>query len=122
MNYLSPQEMLFIHFQVTEEMEGIQGIKDLSIIKKLAKYVRNDDVFPDIFSKASALLFGIAKKRPFLDLNGATALMIIKVFLSLNQKNINIGSEEFIDFLNKELSSANIDKIKKIIIQNSASS
>ena len=114
--------MLFIHYRTIEELDGAQGIQDLPILKKLATYLHNNDVFPDRFSKASALLFGIAKKKPFLDLNKESALLLTKIFLSLNGENLNIEGSALTDFIKKELSKATVEEIKKVIIHNSTAS
>uniref|UniRef100_A0A7C4M0W9 Fic family protein n=1 Tax=candidate division CPR3 bacterium TaxID=2268181 RepID=A0A7C4M0W9_UNCC3 len=119
MNYLSPQELLFIHYRLTEEMNGIQGIQNLSILKKLAKYVHNNEIFPDKFSKASALLFGIAKKKPFRDLNKQSAALITKIFLSLNKATLHLESQALSEFLKDKLEKATIEEIKKAIVDNS---
>ena len=119
MNYLSTQEMLYIHYRIVEEMEGAQGIQNLSILKKLAHYVHNNDIFPDKFSKASALLFGIAKKKPFLDLNKQSALLLIKIFLSINGATLNIDDPSLISFIKKDLPKATIEEINKVITHRS---
>ena len=119
MNYLSSQEILFSHYRLIEEMDGAQGITNLGILKKIAVYLKNNDVFPDKYSKAAALFFAIAKKRPFLDLNNQSALLLTKIFLAINEITFHIEHEEIAEFTKNKLSKATIEDIKKIIIDNS---
>ena len=119
MNYLSSQEILFIHYRLIEEMNGAQGIANIGILKKIALYLKNNDVFPDKFSKAAALFFAIAKKKPFLDLNTQSALLLTKIFLAINGVVFHIENKEIAEFVKNKLSKKTVDDIKKTIIDNS---
>jgi prophage maintenance system killer protein len=119
MNYLSSQEILFSHYRLTEEIDGTQGITNVGILKKIAIYIKNNDVFPDKFSKSSALFFAIAKKKPFLDLNTQSALLLTKLFLAINDVVFHIENKEIREFVKNKLSKASVEDIKKIIIDNS---
>jgi death-on-curing protein len=88
MNYLTPAQILFIHFRVIEETGGSHGIRDLPLLESavsrpMATFDR-DDLYPDIFTKAAALMHGIIKNHPFIDGNKRTAITSASIFLLRN--------------------------------------
>ena len=119
MNYLSSQEILFVHYRLTEEMDGAQGVTNIGILKKITLYLKNNDVFPDKYSKAAALFFAITKRKPFLDLNIPSALLLTKIFLFLNGIIFHIENPQIKEFIKNELPKASVELIKKMITDNS---
>jgi death-on-curing protein len=102
MNYLTPAQILFIHFRVIEETGGGHGIRDLPLLESavsrpMATFDR-DDLYPDLFTKAAALMHGIIKNHPFLDGNKRTAITAASIFLLRNGyalKTSNRALEQF---------------------------
>jgi len=119
MNYLSPEEILYIHNRIIDELDGKHGSNDIMILKKLEKYIHNTEIFPDKFSKAAALFFGIAKKKPFNNKNTETAIATMKIFLQLNKTDIDVSSKEFQDFVRYEFPKAKVEDIRKFLVQDS---
>lgn len=119
MNYLSPQEILYIHSRVVENLGGKHGSSDIVLLKKLTNYTHNTEIFPDKFSKAAALLFGIAKKKPFLDANLKTAVTVMQAFLEINKSTLDITEDSFQKFINQEFSKAKVEDIRKFLVQSS---
>lgn len=119
MKYLSPQEILYIHNRIIEEVGGSHGAKDILVLKKLIKYTHNAEIFPDKLSKAAALFFGIAKKKPFSDKNLETGVIALEIFLSLNKYTLDISKPAFQRFVNQELSEAKVEDIRRFLIENS---
>jgi death on curing protein len=119
MNYLSPQEILYIHSRVIEELGGNHGANDILVLKKLIKYIHNAEIFPDVFSKIAALFFGIAKKRPFSTRNFQTGVIVLEMFLNLNKYSIDIESSQFHKFIDEDFARAKVEDIRKFLIQNS---
>jgi len=119
MTYLSSTEILYIHNRLVDEMDAIHGIESVPVLKKATKYIHDNEVFPDRFSKAAALFFAIAKKKPFKDINTATALLVTKVFLDLNKTDFEIERLEIEDFIKNGLLRTTLEEIKSMIIQNS---
>jgi len=117
MNYLSSQEILYIHNRVVDEIKGKHGARDINILKKAISYIQDNGVFPDIFSKAGALFFAIAKKKPFNDLNTQTALATTKTLLKLNKYDLDIKNLE--KFIKNNLSSAKVKDITEWLKKNS---
>ena len=86
MNYITPEQVLFIHYRIIEETGGSHGIRDLALLQSalarpMATFDEND-LYPDIFSKAAALMHSIIKSHPFMDGNKRTAYSSCGVFLA----------------------------------------
>ena len=60
MNYLTPAQVLFIHARLVAETDGATGLRDLglleSAIARLQATFRGQDLYPDLFHKAAALM------------------------------------------------------------------
>ena len=119
MNYLSSQEVLYIHNQVINELGGSHGVSNALVLKKLMQYIRNNDIFHDKNAKAAALFFGISKRKPFADKNIETAVTATNIFLGINGSGFEIDTATFRNFLKYELPTAKVEEIQKFITQNS---
>lgn len=66
------------------------------------------DLYPDIYLKAGALIQSIVKNHPFIDGNKRTAFITTYNFLALNGIKITTGKREIVKFMvsvaNKNLS------------------
>ncbi|MBI5193045.1 MAG: type II toxin-antitoxin system death-on-curing family toxin [Nitrospirae bacterium] len=96
MNYLTPEQILFIHFLIIEETGGSHGIRDLSLLESatarpIATFSATD-LYPDIFSKAAALMHSIIKNHPFVDGNKRTAITAAGIFLKVNNYTITASN------------------------------
>lgn len=115
MNYLSTEEILYIHNRIVDEMGGKHGMENPKTLKKAVKYIHNNDVFPDIGSKAAALLFAIGRKKPFSDLNKKTAIAVAYLFLENNQKKLDLSQENIIKFFQDYFEKAKLEEIRGFI-------
>ena len=60
MIYLSPEQLLFLHARLVDETGGSHGVRDLNMLlsalgRPQASY-DNRDLYPDIYTKAAALM------------------------------------------------------------------
>lgn len=102
MNYLTPEQILFIHFLIIEETGGSHGIRDLSLLESatarpIATFSAND-LYPDLFSKAAALMHSIVKNHPFVDGNKRTAITTAGIFLKFNNYTITASNKALEQF------------------------
>ena len=71
MEYLTPEQILFLHARLIEETGGGEGVRDvgllLSAIARPQASFDDKDLYPDIFSKAAALMDSLIRNHPFLD-------------------------------------------------------
>jgi death-on-curing protein len=98
MRRLSEELILQIHDDQINQWGGLLGIRDDDLFKSQCQMpyqtFYGEDLFPDIYDKAVRYLFGFATNQVFLDGNKRTAAMVTLVFLSLNNVDLDIESQD----------------------------
>jgi len=88
MKYLSPEQIMFIHARLIEETGGSHGVRDLgglqSALARPQSSFDNQDLYPDVFHKAAALMDSLIRNHPFLDGNKRTGVATAGIFLRIN--------------------------------------
>jgi death-on-curing protein len=86
-DYLDAEDILLLHRQM-HKCDGFSCVRDLGRIESAAArpqtLIFGHDPYPDIWSKAAALLHSIAADHPFVDGNKRTAWHCAWSFLGLN--------------------------------------
>lgn len=102
MRYISEADLLRIHELIIKVYGGLSGVRDQGSLRSaLAQPLATfggEDLYPSVFSKASALGFSLISNHPFLDGNKRTGLMAMGLFLELNGYSLtatNEGAEHF---------------------------
>lgn len=117
MNYLTPEQVLFIHYRLIEETGGSHGLRDIGLLQSaIARPMAafgGDDLYPDIFTKAAALMHSLIKNHPFIDGNKRTAITSSSIFLLRNGFQITASNKELEQFT-LEAASTKIE-IEKIV-------
>src|SRR3990170_2951275 len=107
-SYLTSEQVLFIHYRLIEETGGSHGIRDIALLQSaVARPMAtfgSDDLYPDIFSKAAALMHSIIKNHPFVDGNKRTAITAASLFLIRNGFQIKAANKELERFALKAAS------------------
>ena len=102
MNYLTPEQVLFIHARIIEETGGSHGIRDLSLLLSAVGTPQatfdGSDLYGDDFSKASALLDSLIRNYPFLDGNKRTGITAAAIFLIRNGWRLAASNEDLEKF------------------------
>jgi death-on-curing protein len=102
MDYLTTEQVLFIHARLIEETGGGHGILDLGLLlSAIARPQASFDVkdlYPDIFSKAAALMDSLVRNHPFMDGNKRTGISAASLFLSRNDYRVIASNDELRDF------------------------
>lgn len=102
MNYLSAEQILFIHDRVIRETGGAHGVRDLSgplsAIGRPQATFDAEELYPDIFSKAAALIESLIGNHPFVDGNKRTGMVAAGVFLLVNGYRLEADQGEIVDF------------------------
>ena len=97
MNYLTKDDVLDLHAYLITRYGGRMGISSqdrlISAIEAPRQVMFGAELYPDLASKASALLFLILKSRPFLGANEATALLALMRFLEINHSSLGEVSQ-----------------------------
>ncbi len=99
MQYLTKEQILFIHSAIIDEIGGSHGIRDLHALLSLegspAQKVFGKEVYPTIFDKAAVYARDIIMGHPFIDGNKRTGITAASVFLENNGFKIIAHEGEF---------------------------
>jgi death-on-curing protein len=102
MNYLTPEQILFIHARMIDETGGTHGIRDLSMLLSAVGRPQatfdGEDLYPSLFAKASALLDSLIRNHPFLDGNKRTGIAATAIFLQRNGWRLTASNQELETF------------------------
>jgi death-on-curing protein len=100
--YLSLEEWLVLHQRLIQRTGGSRGVRDLSLLESEIAPPQasfsNGDLYPDLWSKAAALMHSLIKNHPFVDGNKRTAITATGIFLELNGHTLTASNEEVVDF------------------------
>lgn len=98
MKYLTPEQALFIHSRLVNEFGGSHGVRDLGLLESALARPRatfdRKELYPDLFSKAAALMDSLINNHPFLDGNKRTGVTTAGLFLRINGYKLTASSQE----------------------------
>ena len=114
--YLSAEQVLFIHARLIEETGGSSGIRDLGLLRSAVSRPQatfaQEELYPSIFLKTAALLESLANNHPFVDGNKRAGITASALFLQMNGYKLNASQKELSDFtLSIAKGSENIESI-----------
>jgi len=102
MNYLTVEQVLFIHARLISETGGMHGVLDLGLLLSAVARPQatfdGQDLYPDIFSKAAALLESLVGNHAFVDGNKRTAITSAGLFLGINGYRLTANNQQLEDF------------------------
>jgi death-on-curing protein len=100
--YLTPEQVLFIHSRLIAETGGSHGIRDLGLLQSAIARPQatfdGQDLYPDIFFKAGALMESLLQNHPFVDGNKRTAVTSAAMFLRMNGYRLTASNAELEQF------------------------
>jgi len=95
--------LTYIHDHIIEASGGSKGYHDENLVKSaLARpmhSVMGEDAYPDVFSKAAALLDAIARNHGFRDGNKRTAMAAAALFLEQHDIKVAFTNQEYEDIM-----------------------
>ena len=95
-------EIVALHFSITEKTGGSQGVRDWDLLSSALGRPQatfgGEDLYPNIFLKAAALIQSLSSNHPFVDGNKRTALSTLEYFLHLNGLELRTTQREKVDF------------------------
>lgn len=98
MRYLTLGEVLELYHRIIRQSGGSQGIRDLGALESALAQPRmtfgNQELYPTVVEKASALGFSLIKNHPFVDGNKRTGHAAMETFLVLNGFEIDASVDE----------------------------
>src|SRR3989338_10360887 len=101
--YVNIDDVYYIHQSIIKRAGTKASVRDFSLLhsaveRPKATYSGND-LYPAVFSKATALLQSLCQNHPFTDGNKRTAWISVKRFLHLNGYKLKTNKKEAIDFM-----------------------
>lgn len=102
MQSLTVAQVLFLHARLIAETGGAHGIRDLSMLESaLARpwaTFGGQELYPDLFSKAAALLDSLIHNHPWVDGNKRTGIAATALFLRRNGVRLTATNAELETF------------------------
>lgn len=98
MNYLTVEQVLFLHARLLEETGGSHGVRDIALldfaVARPQATFGGQDLYPDLFSKAAALMQSLIRNHPFVDGNKRTGIAAAALFLRQNGRRLTATNPE----------------------------
>lgn len=98
MNFLTPEQILFLHARLISETGGSQGIRDLGLLVSAVGHPQatfeGSELYPDIFTKAAALMHSLIQNHPFVDRNKRTGIAAASIFLQVNRLRLTATNQD----------------------------
>jgi death on curing protein len=98
MIYLTVEQVLFLHARLVAETGGSHGVRDLSkllsAVDRPQATIGDQDLYPDIFTKAAALMDSLIQNHAFVDGNKRTGVAAAALFMRLNGYRLEAANPE----------------------------
>lgn len=97
MTYLTIEQVLFLHARLIEETGGSHGVRELNLLASAVarpKATFAGELYPDLFSKAAALIDSLIRNHPFVDGNKRTGIASGALFLVQNGRRLTATNSE----------------------------
>lgn len=98
MVYLDGEELLAIHTRIIQRTGGFHGVRDIHLLKSIFERPKMtfdaDQLYPDLWRKATAYHEGFAKFHVFVDGNKRTALLATMRFFQLNGFVLDVSNTQ----------------------------
>ena len=98
MNYLTAVQVLFIHARLIGETGGANGLRDLGLLEAAVARPQatfgGDDLYPDVYAKAAALMASLVLNHPFVDGNKRVGITAASIFLRRNGVRLTATNDE----------------------------
>jgi len=116
MKYLSIDEVLAIHHEITRKFKGKEHVLSFTLLHSAVERPRasfgGKELYTSVFDKAAALLQSLILNHPFQDGNKRTAYVTCARFLFINGYQLETKQKNLITFILKSIKEKT--KINKI--------
>jgi death on curing protein len=122
--YLTPEQVLFLHSRLIAKTGGGHGLRDLGMLLSALGRPQGTfdgkDLYSDLYSKTAALMDSLVRNHPFVDGNKRIAITAAALFLGMNGYRLIVENEEMVRFtLACAQSHLSLDEIADWFKQNS---
>ena len=102
MTYLTTVQILFLHSRLIAETGGSAGVRDVALLESAAARPQatygGEELYPDIFAKAAALMQSLVNNHPFVDGNKRVGIAATALFLQRNGHRLVASNQEVEEF------------------------
>ena len=102
MEYLTFEEVYLLHERLIQLTGGSSGLRDPGLLASAVARPQassdQEELYPDLWTKAAALMHSLIKNHPFVDGNKRTAVTATAIFLELNQHRLAASNDEVLRF------------------------
>jgi death-on-curing protein len=102
MKFLRSEQALFLHAVLISETGGSHGVRDIGMLQSAVARPKTtfdgQELYPDIHSKAAAMMHSLIQNHPFLDGNKRTAIAAAVLFLQINGYKFVSTNQDVEDF------------------------
>jgi len=103
MKYIYPKQIIYLHKRIIENTGGQEGLRDTRLLESavyrpMATF-GGQELYPDIFDKASALIHSLISNHPFFDGNKRTSYESMRIFLRINGYDIEAPDNQKYKFV-----------------------
>lgn len=113
MKELNLDIILYIHRQTISKHGGLEGIRDIDLIKSALETpfltFDREDLNKTVLDKISALIYSLIKNHGFRDGNKRVGTIAMGVLCELNNMKLEFSQKELIDF-GLDIASGNMTK------------
>lgn len=109
MDYLTLDDVLYIHAEQLRLFGGTQGVRDHGLIES-ALLRPQTGYYADLIEQAAALWESLAMNHGFVDGNKRVAFASMDIFLGLNGARLDAGPAEVIAFIYRHLEAGTFRK------------
>lgn len=96
MRYLAPSEVVHINQQeIGPDLLADFGLLEAAVLRP-QQSVFGTDAYPDIHTKAAAMMHSLIRNHPFVDGNKRTGVLSVILFYNLNGYMVEAGQENVI--------------------------
>jgi death-on-curing protein len=100
--YLTAEQVLFIHARLITETGGSHGVRDVGLLASAVARAQatfaGEELYPDVFIKAAALMHSLIHNHPFVDGNKRTGIAAAALFLKQNGWRLRTTPAELEEF------------------------
>ena len=102
MIFFESEQVIKLHSSLIAKTGGMDGIRDENLLdfalKSPFQTFDGNELYSDIYDKASQLCYSLVENHPFADGNKRIGVHLTLLFLKLNNENIEYSQAELIDF------------------------
>ncbi len=102
MQYLTSDDIVFIHDEIVEQIGGSLGIREPGLLVSIANKPHTSfggtELYPDIFTKAAALYEALCNYHVFIDGNKRVSAMAAYRFLTINSYTLTATNKQLEDY------------------------